>query len=207
MCRQEIRTSSFKYVADLVAQWLFTSSELSADNLPGPSERRLSSLGVDGSIEVSNQTGGCGCPEKVVSLKDSRAVFDGLDHQEKYFPMVARTDSQAFFAPPPNAVCPKAPDMDLPDRLPSTPIFTFTAQSESYEDGVCNSQNGGFANVYDDSDEGESIWYNDFPKEGSMSNSGSDITRFGEAICSRSGSCVSSPNTLIQEDLVSQPVR
>jgi hypothetical protein len=87
--------------------------------------------------------------------------------------------------------------MDLPNRLPFTSIFIFTAQSESYKDDVCNSQNRGFANVYDDSDEGESIWYNNFPKEGFMSNSGSNIIRFGEAICLRSGFCVSLLNTLI----------
>jgi hypothetical protein len=141
----------------------------------------------------------------VVSLKDSRAVFHGLDHEEKYFPMVARTDSQAFFAPPANAVCPKAPDMDLPNRVPFVPTFAFTARSENREGCVRSSQNGGIENLYDDSDEGESIGYYDFPNEGSMSHSGSDITSLGEAISSRSESRASSPNTLIQEDLV-QPV-
>jgi hypothetical protein len=58
----------------------------------------------------------CGCPEQVVMLKDSTAVFQGLSHEEEYFPMVARTDSQAFFALPPKALRPSAPVINLPDR-------------------------------------------------------------------------------------------
>ena len=206
MCREEIRTPSFRYAADLVVQWLFPSSELWADTILGLPERKLPEREVDGSIDDSHQTGDCGCPEKVVSLKDSKAVFHGLDHEEKYFPMVARTDSQAFFARPANAVCPKAPDVDLPNKVPSMPTFAFTTRSVNR--GVCvrNSENGSFENIYNDLGKGESIRYYGFPNQDSMSYSRSGITGLGEDISSRFESRASSPDTLIQEDVVGQPV-
>jgi hypothetical protein len=45
-----------------------------------------------------------------------------------------------------------------------------------------NSKNGGFKNLYNDSNECESIRYYDFPNEGFMSYSESDIMGLGEGI-------------------------
>jgi hypothetical protein len=53
----------------------------------------------------------CGCPKKVVSLKDSSVTFHDLDHTQEYFPMVSRTVPQSFFASPPSAVLPKPPQI------------------------------------------------------------------------------------------------
>ena len=63
----------------------------------------------EGEISLSgsgpNVNSDCGCPEKVVLQKDSRAIFDNLEHDD-YFPMIARTHSQAFFGLPPKALQP-----------------------------------------------------------------------------------------------------
>ena len=50
-----------------------------------------------------NLNSNCGCLEKVVLQKDSRAIFDNLKHDD-YFPMIARTHSQAFYGLPPKAL-------------------------------------------------------------------------------------------------------
>lgn len=63
----------------------------------------------EGEISLSgsgpNVNSDCGCPEKVVLQKDSRAIFDNLEHDD-YFPMIARTHSQAFYGLPPKALQP-----------------------------------------------------------------------------------------------------
>jgi hypothetical protein len=43
-----------------------------------------------------------------VLQKDGNALFEHLDHTEVYFPMISRTDPQAFFCAPPQAVRPKS---------------------------------------------------------------------------------------------------
>ena len=86
------------------------------------------------------------------------------------------------------------------------PTFAFTTRSENREGCVRNSENGSFGNIYNDSGEDESIRYYGFPNQGSMSYSGSGITGVGEDISSRFESRASSPDTLIQEDVVGQPV-
>jgi hypothetical protein len=53
----------------------------------------------------------CGCPEQIVSQKDCNAIFSNLSHDEMYFPMVARTEPEAFFGIPPKEVRPKAPEV------------------------------------------------------------------------------------------------
>jgi hypothetical protein len=58
----------------------------------------------------------CNCPEKIVSQKDFKALFKELDPQEEYFPMVSRTDANAFFGLPPKSVRPNAPDVTIPIR-------------------------------------------------------------------------------------------
>jgi hypothetical protein len=63
----------------------------------------------EGEISLSgsgpNVNSDCGCPEKVVLQKDSRAIFDNLEHDD-YFPMIARTQYQAFYGLPPKALQP-----------------------------------------------------------------------------------------------------
>ena len=49
---------------------------------------------------------GCGCPEQVVSLKDSSVVFEGLNQQEEYFPMISTVSPQSFYGLPPAAIRP-----------------------------------------------------------------------------------------------------
>jgi hypothetical protein len=63
----------------------------------------------EGEISLSgsepNVNSDCGCPEKVVLQKNSRAIFHNLEHED-YFPMIARTHSQAFYGLPPKALQP-----------------------------------------------------------------------------------------------------
>ncbi|KAH7377556.1 hypothetical protein BKA64DRAFT_254172 [Cadophora sp. MPI-SDFR-AT-0126] len=71
------------------------------------------------SEEVENEVGGrpnspinddyciCGCPTKVVSRKDSRVTFCGLNLDEAYFPMVSRNEFQAFFGLAPKSLKPE----------------------------------------------------------------------------------------------------
>jgi hypothetical protein len=53
----------------------------------------------------------CGCPEQIVSQKDCNAIFSNLSHDEEYFPMVARTEPEAFFGISPKEIRPKAPEV------------------------------------------------------------------------------------------------
>jgi hypothetical protein len=80
---------------------------------------------LNGDYRVS---GKCDCQEKVVSRKHFKAIFEGLDPEEHYFPMVSRTDPQAFFGHPPQSVRPKVWDRIIPTRSAvlenkSTPRF------------------------------------------------------------------------------------
>lgn len=142
-----------------------------------------------------------------MSLKDWRAVFHGLNHEEEYFPMVARTDVQAFFALPPNPIRPKASGVNLPQT------FTSPARPTEHEDYVLDVQNRGFEDLYDDSeDEDESKMDYDAPLEDSsrrtsISDSESDITRLGGTVGAVFESPASSPKTRSPEDGLSQPVR
>jgi hypothetical protein len=97
----------------------------------------------------------CGCPEKLVSLKDSEATFQGLSHEEDYFPMVARTDSQAFFALPPKSIRPDALVIDLPDR--SSSARTFKADED--DDRSAPVEGGAFDDLYDITDDESDMDY------------------------------------------------
>lgn len=59
-------------------------------------------------LDSDTQSIVCDCPTQIVSRTLSRAVFTGLDHNEQYFPMVARSDHSSFFATPPFPVAPLA---------------------------------------------------------------------------------------------------
>jgi hypothetical protein len=69
--------------------------------------------------------------------------------------MVARTDSQAFFALPPKSICPDAPVIDLPDR--SSRARTFKADED--DDRSAPVQGGAFDDLYDMTDEENDIDY------------------------------------------------
>ncbi|CZR65305.1 uncharacterized protein PAC_15205 [Phialocephala subalpina] len=183
-------------------------SELLA--LSGASERELPSPEGGGLIENSHQIGSCGCPEKIVSLKDRRAVFHGLSYAEEYFPMVARTDTPAFFALPPNALRPKAPGIDLSGRPAPIQECASPALLAMHEDYDRDGQNGGFENLYDDSNSDEGNMNYDTPLEdssrrGSVSDGGSDMSRLNGTVGSKSESPASLPHAQSQEDSISQP--
>jgi hypothetical protein len=56
----------------------------------------------------------CGCPEQIITLKDSSATFTGLSQEEEYFPMISGIALQPFFFGfPPNALRPAAVSQDL----------------------------------------------------------------------------------------------
>lgn len=66
-------------------------------------------------------TAPCGCPKKIVSQLDSKALFPDLDPTDEYFPMVAQTDDLSFFGVPPKAVRPHSQSLQMPIRsLPFT---------------------------------------------------------------------------------------
>lgn len=117
-----------------------------AEHSTGPSEQELQPQGIDGVAD-------CGCPEKIVLLREGRVVFVGLNHEEEYFPMVARTDTQALFALPPKAMRPKPPDVFLPDRAVLT---QGPARLANVNDFDHDDQNGGFESSCDGSDEDSS---------------------------------------------------
>jgi hypothetical protein len=50
----------------------------------------------------------CDCPEQVVSQKTFKATFTALNHKEEYFPMISRSEPQAFFGLAPAPVRPTA---------------------------------------------------------------------------------------------------
>lgn len=73
-------------------------------------------------------------------LKDRKAAFLGLDHREEYFPMVARLDTQAFFALPPEAISPRAPNPvpKVPTNNITSPINCSDHGSEINDEGLAN---------------------------------------------------------------------
>ena len=120
----------------------------------GPSDDVLLSK-MDSPGEVRQFVSECGCPEQVVSRKNSNAIFRNLDHLAEYFPMVARTTPQAFFGRPPKAVRPRSPPVrpqisisggstfNLPTR--PSPVAT---KHEAYVNGVLNDPHD---DLYEDS--------------------------------------------------------
>lgn len=49
----------------------------------------------------------CGCPKQILSQREFKATFVGLNSEEYYFPMIARTTPDAFFGLPPDSVRPQ----------------------------------------------------------------------------------------------------
>lgn len=50
----------------------------------------------------------CGCPSQIVSRAESKARFEGLEADQKYFPMVARAEAPSFFGTPPSSIRPRS---------------------------------------------------------------------------------------------------
>jgi len=76
----------------------------------------------------------CGCLYQIVSPRDSGVVFQELDPQEEYFPMVARDYDQAFFGVPPEAIRPTAPQpADNPESQQLSQPASSTAKSITAE--------------------------------------------------------------------------
>jgi hypothetical protein len=101
--------------------------------------------------------GVCDCPEQLVSLRTSEATFYNLSHEEEYFPMVARTDPQAFFAQTPKPLRPNAPVSHLPERSSrtTTPISSVPAvKADKKTDRSATTASGAFDDLYDVSDDG-----------------------------------------------------
>lgn len=93
-------------------------------------------------------------------LKDGEATFHSLDYEDEYFPMVARTDSQAFFAQPPKPLHPDAPVIDLPDRSSRTrtPMSSVPAvKADQSADLSAPIQDWAFDDLYDVSDDDDGM--------------------------------------------------
>jgi hypothetical protein len=70
-------------------------------------EDEIRLLETDNCIRTRQDTADCGCPEQIVSQKDSRTIFRDLYLSEEYFPMIARINARAFFGLPPQGLRPK----------------------------------------------------------------------------------------------------
>jgi hypothetical protein len=97
--------------------------------VPDLSEGEISLSGSGSDINFD-----CGCPERVVLQKDSRVIFGNLE-DEDYFPMIARTYSQAFYGLPPKALRPTHLQMILPKLSTgiSSSISTTSAPRNSHD--------------------------------------------------------------------------
>jgi hypothetical protein len=83
----------------------------------------------------------CGCPLQIVSAEFDSTVFEGLDVEEKYFPMIARNYHQSFFGVPPESIQPTGlePDANMndSDSSSSSPIIdSATADDEDSDEPV-----------------------------------------------------------------------
>jgi hypothetical protein len=134
-------------------------------------------------------------------LKDRRAVFLGLDHEEEYFPMLARTDSQAFFALPPEAISPRAPKLAPLDRVPAQ-----NPTSHLNYDYGHDVHDGGLASFYDSSDEDESDMGSDEPLD-DVSERASIHARVSRTLWPRTDHPACSPTVQSHRNRVTSPVR
>jgi hypothetical protein len=65
---------------------------------------------IDEQIQPRHSMAECGCPEQIISPKDSKTTVHNLDPLEEYFPMMSRINAQAFFGLPPTGLRPKSPE-------------------------------------------------------------------------------------------------
>ena len=110
---------------------------------------------------------GCNCPTRIVSQKEFKATFTRLNHEEDYFPMVSRTDPQAFYGLPPKGLRPKAPHVTPSSRsaIAHRPVFnTDSRKAKGISDDDDSHWNGGrHENIYDASSSDEADMSNDPP--------------------------------------------
>lgn len=96
----------------------------------------------------------CDCPEQVVPRKAFKATFTGLKHKEKYFPMISRSEPQAFFGLAPAAVRPTG----LVRAPPASPTHIRTSPAENAlptnQQHLRDTLNGGNEGLYDASSNG-----------------------------------------------------
>ena len=140
-------------------------------------------------------------------LKDRKAVFLGLDHKEEYFPMVARIDSQAFFAMPPAAISPRGPRLALTDRVPTNNLIAPLNHS-SYDNTVDDEGFEGFDGSSGDESDADS----DEPVErrserGSTGTGKGEVRRVNRTLWPRTDRLAWLPLTRSDRDRASPPVR
>jgi hypothetical protein len=92
---------------------------------------------LEDDTEIENTTGiaKCGCPEQIVSQKDCNTIFSGLSHEEEYFPMVARTEPEAFFGIPLKEVQLRVPSVHRSIIAESHGVIQRQISSESSSGG------------------------------------------------------------------------
>jgi hypothetical protein len=92
--------------------------------------------------DLEKYTAECGCPVHIVSQEFDGTVFERLDVDEKYFPMVARNYDQAFFGVPPESLSPIGLEMnaDRDDSGSSSSANedTITADEKYWDSPTCS---------------------------------------------------------------------
>ena len=73
----------------------------------------------------------CGCAHQVVPHRDAKAFFSELNHEEAYFPMIARLGSGTFFGIPPAPIAPPKPTVNQGTDSASQPL---TEQQDIFAD-------------------------------------------------------------------------
>lgn len=62
---------------------------------------------ADGNLGISSEPCEFGCPQKVVSLKDLKTNFEGLDEEKEYFPINCRAEPLSIYGISPKSIFPK----------------------------------------------------------------------------------------------------
>jgi hypothetical protein len=159
----------------------------------------------------------CGCPEQVVPQKDSRAVFQNLSDTETYFPLVSRTDDQAFYGVPPCALRPKAPEAELliPSRAFAPTLRARPAPCEpsntKHDSHVPASFNEDYGNIYDAESDDENVMDPDSSVEhqssqSSVSDADSDTIRVDSRIGSEPKSSTAHTSAKKNQSASKRPV-
>jgi hypothetical protein len=97
---------------------------------------------------------GCGCPQKVVLLKDAEVEFDGLDLEEEYFPMVSAAGSQAIYGHPPLSLRPSQPLVQRSHHARSSTLSPSAAGLSRNADSPGDNDYNDLYGVSDDEDTG-----------------------------------------------------
>jgi hypothetical protein len=98
----------------------------------GTCEDRNQLSEADKPTQTRHTRANCGCPQQILSQKDSRATFRNLDSHEEYFPMMASINPQAFFGLPPKSLRPKALEKSLHSNARDRPSLISHAHRHAY---------------------------------------------------------------------------